>query len=128
MIFIGILITAILVSREARFFSLESKIAEVTLDVDRGGCLFLNKEPDKSMLGVSLNVSPQLTPFFFMKVPVNDASTELLTTIPGIGPGIAARILNYRENTGNIRGPEDMLRIHGIGSKKLSALSQYIAY
>ncbi|WP_163336716.1 helix-hairpin-helix domain-containing protein [Desulfopila sp. IMCC35008] len=66
------------------------------------------------------------TPFFFMPVRVNDASLEMLTTITGIGPTIAARILEFRTKEGRVGSVDQLLSISGIGPEKLVRIRPYL--
>jgi competence ComEA-like helix-hairpin-helix protein len=51
-------------------------------------------------------------------VNINTANSELLQTLPGIGPKTAERIIEYRETAGRFTSPEDILNVKGIGPKK----------
>lgn len=73
-------------------------------------------------------VRAEFTPFFFAPVPVNSADKNLLTTLPGIGPGMAERIIDFRTAKGPIKSAEDFMRIPGIGSKRYASLQPYISF
>lgn len=55
-------------------------------------------------------------------VNVNAAAAEELETLPGIGPELARRIVEYREANGPFQRPEGLLEVAGIGEAKLAAL------
>ncbi|GAB4274962.1 MAG: ComEA family DNA-binding protein [Coriobacteriia bacterium] len=55
-------------------------------------------------------------------IDVNRASAEELETLPGIGPVTAAAIIAERETNGPFRSVDDLLRVRGIGEKKLDAI------
>lgn len=58
-------------------------------------------------------------------IEINSATHEVLTSIPGIGPVLAHRIIQYRENQGGFRTIEDLKNIKGIGQKKFNNLKNY---
>jgi len=60
------------------------------------------------------------------KVNLNTASEAELERIPGIGPAMAQRILLYREKNGLFRRVEDLLKVSGIGEKKLEELRNWV--
>jgi competence protein ComEA len=59
-------------------------------------------------------------------VPINTATAEELDILPGIGPMTAQAIIEDRESRGRFAFPEDLLRVPGIGPKKLAALRPHI--
>ena len=66
--------------------------------------------------------------FELKNVPVNHAAPELLTTVPGIGPALAERIVAEREQSGLFRGPNDLTRVHGIGEKRAAKFKHYLRF
>ncbi|MDW8138113.1 MAG: ComEA family DNA-binding protein [Bacteroidota bacterium] len=59
-------------------------------------------------------------------ISVNRASAAQLERLPGIGPKLAAAIVAYREQHGPFRRVEDLLRVRGIGPKKLAQIRDWI--
>ena len=53
---------------------------------------------------------------------LNTATLEQLDTLDGVGPGIAQRILDYREQHGGFRRAEELGEVPGIGDKRLATL------
>ncbi|NIW48272.1 MAG: hypothetical protein GWN30_27020 [Gammaproteobacteria bacterium] len=49
------------------------------------------------------------------QININTASREELETLPGIGPVIAGRIIEYRQFYGPFQFIEDLQRVEGIG-------------
>ena len=56
----------------------------------------------------------------------NTATNEELQTLPGIGPVLAARIIEYRETVGKFRTIDDLLAVKGIGEKTLAKIGPYL--
>lgn len=68
----------------------------------------------------------KLAPLFFKPIPINQADAELLTTIPGIGPAFARRIIEFREQHGRINAIEELDAVNGIGPAKLKILKAHL--
>lgn len=65
-------------------------------------------------------------PDTFGKININTASADLLTSLPGIGPSLADRIVNYRTENGYFIKLEDLLNVDGLGETKLENISEFI--
>jgi len=57
---------------------------------------------------------------------LNAATQEDLETLPRIGPALAQRILDWREENGRFRAVEDLLAVPGIGEKLLAGLQDKV--
>lgn len=53
------------------------------------------------------------------RVNLNTATKEELDTLPGIGPALAERIIQYREKNGPFQRPEDLKKVPGLGGTKV---------
>ncbi len=62
------------------------------------------------------------------RIDVNRASAAELEDLPGIGPALAARIVEDRGREGPFRMPEDLLRVSGIGPSTLERLRDHLDF
>jgi competence protein ComEA len=60
------------------------------------------------------------------KVNLNTATVEQLTTLPGVGAKLAARIVEYREKVGRFRSADELLNVKGIGEKNFQKLEPWL--
>ena len=60
------------------------------------------------------------------KVNLNTADPAALDTLPRIGPAIAQRIVEWREQNGRFTSVEDLLAVPGIGEKMLASLRDLV--
>ena len=60
------------------------------------------------------------------KININTATQEQLETLPGIGPSIATKIINYRKEKGKFKNIEDIKQVSGIGESKFEKIKNYI--
>ncbi|MGD9046750.1 MAG: ComEA family DNA-binding protein [Anaerolineae bacterium] len=60
------------------------------------------------------------------RVNINTADAAALETLPGIGPALAQRILDYRQAHGPFVRVEDIMEVSGIGKATFEKLSDQI--
>ena len=59
-------------------------------------------------------------------ININSATAAELETLPGIGPVLAQRIIDYRNTYGSFRTVGDLMNVSGIGEKRLEAILDLI--
>ncbi len=59
-------------------------------------------------------------------IDLNHSSAAELEKLPGVGPVLAARIVDFRESNGTFETVEDLLDVGGIGEAKLEAMRDAI--
>lgn len=60
------------------------------------------------------------------QIDVNAATGAELERLPGVGPALARRIVEYRTAHGPFAAAEDLARVPGIGPKTVDALRAYV--
>jgi competence ComEA-like helix-hairpin-helix protein len=60
------------------------------------------------------------------RININTASTRELEQLPGIGKGLAERIIEHRERFGPFRCPEHLIILRGVSDKRFRALRDLI--
>jgi len=65
--------------------------------------------------------APDLRP-----LDLNRATVSELARLPGVGAGLARRIVEERERRGRFDSPEALRQVVGLGPKKLNALRDHI--
>lgn len=56
------------------------------------------------------------------RISLSTATAEQLETLDGIGPALAARIIEYRDAHGGFRSIDELQEVDGIGEKRFAAL------
>jgi Helix-hairpin-helix motif len=101
------------------YFLLSGKSGQNTLSpisaIDLGG-----DTPEKTVL------PPRVANIFFQPIPINRAGENILTSLPGIGPALAERIIQRRALHGPFRSKEELMLVKGIGPKKYAGLTEHI--
>lgn len=60
------------------------------------------------------------------KININTATQTELETLPGIGPSISLKIINYREENGKFKSIEEIKEVSGIGDAKYENIKDLI--
>ena len=61
-----------------------------------------------------------------IRISVNEESEEGLTALPGIGPGLARKIVRERDKRGRFRDIEEIRNLSGIGNKIYKKIVPYV--
>ena len=60
------------------------------------------------------------------RVNINTASVEQLVELPGIGPALAARIVEHRQKAGAFKSVQELMNVKGIGERSFQKLQPYL--
>ena len=59
-------------------------------------------------------------------IELNKADSLALTSLPGIGPAFAKRIISYRRLLGGFHSPQQLLEVYGMTPERLEQFSRYV--
>lgn len=59
-------------------------------------------------------------------IDLNEATAEQIELLPGIGPELAARIIEYRDTFGAFKTIEEIQNVSGIGEKRFESIKSMI--
>lgn len=88
------------------------------------------KEKSETIAGMPRALTPSgklsnnASPEFLAKHPLdlNRITQEQLEALPGVGPSLASRVLDYRKANGGFKSVDELDNVKGIGEKKLEDL------
>lgn len=60
-------------------------------------------------------------------VNINTAGMDELMLLPRVGPSVAERIVEFREQNGRFKATEDLLLVRGVGEKTFELIQPHIA-
>jgi competence protein ComEA len=61
-------------------------------------------------------------------VNVNRATVDELTQLPGVGPALAQRIIDFREHHGPFTTLDDLDAVSGVGTSLLNKIAEYVVF
>jgi competence protein ComEA len=62
----------------------------------------------------------------FLVLHLNTATIEQLERLPGVGPALAKRIVEFRDRKGGFKRIEELLAVPGVSEKKWKAMKEYL--
>lgn len=83
-------------------------------------------EKDAGEVVIEENINTKETTKEQSKININTATQTELETLPGIGPSIALKIINYRNENGKFTKIEDLKNVSGIGENKYEQIKEMI--
>lgn len=83
-------------------------------------------EDTLQLTGVSVAISNPVVQSGTGKININTGGVSELDNIPGIGPVLAQRIVDFREQNGFFSSTEDIQNVSGIGAKTYENMASYI--
>lgn len=78
-------------------------------------------QPDTTVKEVKSSAEQDTT-----KININTAGPERLQKLPGVGPVYAQRIVAYRDTSGQFQTVRELIKIKGIGDKRLENMKSMI--
>lgn len=72
------------------------------------------------------NPAPAAAPGPAPRINLNLASPQELERLPGVGPGLAARIVEHRQRFGPFRRAEHLLAVRGISERRFRELQNLV--
>ena len=59
-------------------------------------------------------------------ISLNQSASSTLEDLPGVGPALAGRIVDWREANGGFKSKEDLLNVAGIGDKLFASIKDLV--
>ena len=78
------------------------------------------------LTGLALGVVGSLAAEASGVVNINTANSEQLSLLPRVGPTVAQRIVDFRQENGRFQTLEDLMLVRGIGEKTFELIKPYI--
>lgn len=90
----------------------------------------LSRDGQRAVLGADPNRASQRTsrpaPRPTKPIPINTANAAQLDLLPGIGPALAKRIIDYRTEHGPFTSVDDLTKVKGIGPALMEKIRAYV--
>ncbi len=63
---------------------------------------------------------------YSLRVNINSANEQEFDNLPGVGPKLAKKIIEYRFIHGSFESPDEIRAVKGLGVKKFSQIENYL--
>ena len=81
------------------------------------------EEADDEIVEAAEEVAQETAPEqALLPMNINTATAEELVALPGIGPALAQRIVDYRTANGHFQAVEELVKVSGIGESRMKDL------
>ena len=98
------------------FVAIGCLIFQIGMFIGRNTTSFLPEQSQYSSAVESISETETI------RININSATAEQLQTLPGIGEVLAQRIVDYRNEIGSFNSIDQLLKVNGLGDKKLEAI------
>jgi competence ComEA-like helix-hairpin-helix protein len=109
----------------ARFQSALIALVVLAAIISASACARIPRRSSSAVSAVQYNPAPPGTEQVSL-VNINTASAQELEKLPGVGRGIAERIVAHREQYGLFRRAEHLMMVRGISDRKFRQLHSFI--
>src|ERR1043165_1670041 len=101
-----------------------SALVPLSIGLCFSGCA--KRSLDASLQNV-ITAAPDIRSTTAKRININTASAKELEALPGIGRGLAARIVEHREKYGPFRRTEHLIIVRGISDARFRALRDSVS-
>jgi competence protein ComEA len=101
---------------------------KAALPLQNGSAVMLAEQPDGSLLLSTDQMSASERLVLGIPLEISTMNEADFDRLPGIGPALARRIVEYRQNNGGLLHVGDLASVEGIGDKKYNKIRTYFQY
>ena len=96
--------------------------------LQNGSAVMLAVQPDGSLMLYTNQIPASERLVLGIPLDISTMTEADFDRLPGIGPALARRIVEYRQNNGGLLRVDDLASIEGIGDKKFKMIRAYFQY